>query len=143
MADEIFYDLGVDLNNTNSFVNGDLALSSYNDNLVQAVVNRLNTELDELDLFYEGYGSILSQFFGWRANDTTLAFIRAEVSKVLSEEVRMVKHECTVTYDGDGRVRIDLVLYPTPDYGINANLVLRETGVITLETDEIEIGGEA
>ena len=141
--DEIFYELGVDINSTCSFVNGDLALASYNDNLVQAIVNRLNTDLNELELFYNEYGSILTQFFGWKANDTTLGFIKAEIKKVLDEEPRLMGHTCDVTYDGDGKVRIDLVLYPVLDYGIDVNLVLRKTGVVEIQTDEINIGGDA
>jgi hypothetical protein len=136
MSDGVLYGLGVDLNSNLSFVDGDITLASYQDNLVQAVVNRLNTELDELDWFYYDYGSILTGFLGWKANDTTLGFIKSEISNVLQEEPRLVNYDIRLEYTGNGGVRIDLDLYPTSDLIIPANLVLTNTGVIELETSE-------
>jgi hypothetical protein len=136
MSDGVLYGLGVDLNSSLSFVDGDITLASYQDNLVQAVVNRLNTELDELDWFYYDYGSILTGFLGWKANDTTLGFIKSEISNVLQEEPRLVNYDIRLEYTGNGGVRIDLDLYPTSDLIIPANLVLTNTGVIELETSE-------
>jgi hypothetical protein len=136
MSDGVLYGLGVDLNSNLSFVDGDITLASYQDNLVQAVKNRLNTELDELDWFYYDYGSILTGFLGWKANDTTLGFIKSEISNVLQEEPRLVNYDIRLEYTGNGGVRIDLDLYPTSDLIIPANLVLTNTGVIELETSE-------
>ena len=135
MADEVLYELGVDINSKGTFVNGDIALCSYENNLIQAILNRLNTELDELDIFYYDYGSILTNFFGWRGNEETLRFMKSEIKKVLDDEPRLIGHESTLEYIGDGTTRINLILYPSTDVVIETNLVLRETGVIELEVD--------
>ena len=50
---EALYELGVDIRSDFTFENGDLKLSKYEENLVQAICNRLTTNLDELELFYE------------------------------------------------------------------------------------------
>ena len=142
MADEVLYALGVDINSSGEFINGDIALASYDDNLRQAIVNRLNTELNELDWFYYDYGSILTGFLGWKATDTTLGFIKSEITKVLSEEVRLTGFSVNVEYTGDGKVRIDLQLHPSTATIIPMSLVLTTTGVVEIETDEINIGEE-
>lgn len=135
--DEVAYELGVDLNSTLDFTNGDLTLATYDDNLVQAIVNRLNTPVDELTDFYEDYGSILTNFLGWKANDETLGFIEAEVENVLDNEERLVNSNCSASYLGDGLVRLELTLNPNETTDLTVNLVLTDTGVIEIETDEI------
>ena len=137
--DEILYDLGVDLHSSFQFVDGDLMLSSYNDNLVQSIVNRLKTTLDELDLFYDDYGSILHSFFGWKSTDETIGFMKAEILKVLGDEQRLQSYNVDIEYLPRGKIRIKLELYPVEDISLRVNLVLTETGIITIETDEITI----
>ena len=61
MDDSVAYECGVDIDSSFQFRDGDLLLSEYDENLVQAVINRLNTNLEELDLFYEDYGSIFTK----------------------------------------------------------------------------------
>lgn len=129
MDDEIIYSLGVDLDSTMSFHDNDLNLSKYEDNLVQSVVNRLNTSLDELTLFYEDYGSVFKSFFGWKANDETLGFIRAELETVLRSEPRIISWNFNVEYEGNGVLKVDLELYPKVDYSVTATLQLTNTGV--------------
>ena len=140
MEEEVLYDLGVDLNSEFTFANGDIALVSYQDNLVQSIVNRLNTELNELDLFYEDYGSIITSFLGWKANDETISFMNSELNKVLNEEPRLTGFEFNINYTGEGNIRIDLTLYPILDVAVDANLVLTPNGVVEIETDDIDIG---
>lgn len=142
MVDEILYGLGVDIDSSMTFENGDLLLKKYNENLGQAVANRLSTELNELDWFYYGYGSILQSFLGWRANDNTLGFIKSEITNVLKDEPRLTSFKVDLEYTDTGSVRIDLTLYPVADIAIPLNLVLSTTGVIEIETDEIIIGSE-
>ena len=89
MPDEVLYELGVDLNSNFNFIDGDLQLASYDENLVQAVVNRLNTQLNSLGLFYEDYGSVLHSFFGLKANDITYDLIKVELNTVLNMESRI------------------------------------------------------
>lgn len=134
--DEVAYELGVDLNSTLTFSNGDINLTSYEDNLIQGVMNRLNTDLDELDLFYDEYGSILTRFLGWKTNDETLGFIEAEIENTLENEPRLESSDATCTYNGEGQIMIQLNLYPITGDMVDTNMVLTTTGVVEIETDE-------
>lgn len=134
--DEIAYELGIDIDSSLSFSNGDLNLASYEDNLIQGVMNRLNTELDELDLFYVGYGSMLTSFLGWKANDETLSFIEAEIENTLENEPRLESSDANCQYNGNGQVLINLQLYPYTGGMLDTNMVLTSTGVVEMETDE-------
>lgn len=134
--DGVAYELGVDLNSTLTFSNGDINLTTYEDNLIQGVMNRLNTDLDELELFYDEYGSILTRFLGWKANDETLGFIEAEIENTLENEPRLESSDATCTYNGEGQVMIQLNLYPITGDMVDTNMVLTTTGVVEIETDE-------
>lgn len=138
MPDEVLYELGVDLNSNFNFIDGDLQLASYDENLVQAVVNRLNTQLNSLGLFYEDYGSVLHSFFGLKANDITYDLIKVELNTVLNMESRISSFDLDMEYDGDGVLHINLSLYPVSSFGsrVDANLVLNSLG--DLEVVEIE-----
>ena len=137
MEDEVLYECGVDIDSSFTFRDGDLVLSEYENNLVQAVTNRLNTDLDELDLFYEDYGSILTGFLGWKASDA-LTYIQAEIDNVLLQEPRLIRHDSNVEYTETGVIRINLTLYTSSNIGIEANLVLTKDGVVEIEIDENE-----
>lgn len=133
MNDEVLYSLGVDLNRNGSFHDGDIQLVSYEDNLVQAVVNRLNTNLDELDLFYENYGSVLQSFLGWRATDETLRFVESELENVLKAEPRLSSWDFNVTYNKNGVLQIELKLFVTSDLEVEVDLIVNENGVEVIE----------
>jgi len=131
------YELGVDIASSGTFFDGDLVLKEYQDNIVQAVVNRLNTYTDELDIFYESYGSILQSYFGWRARPDTLAMMKVEIDAALSEEPRLLAWETELSYQGDGRLRIDMTLYPSLEESVEANLILNGSGLLeVVETEE-------
>lgn len=131
--DEVLYELGVDINSSFSFHDGDIQLAKYDENLVQAVANRLNTDLNELDLFYEEYGSVILGFLGWKGNDETISVIEAELETILKSEERLMNWEYNVEYTGNGKVTIDLVLYPNLSYSINTTITLSEEGVEVVE----------
>ena len=137
MADEILYECGVDIDSSFTFKDGDLVLSEYEDNLVQAIANRLNTDLDELDMFYEDYGSVITGFLGWKQTDAQY-YIKSELDNVLLKDPRIWQHESSVEYEGSGKLRIDLTLYTNNQNIIGTNFVLNTDGVIEIETDTIE-----
>ena len=136
MGEEVLYELGVDFDSTLNFHDGDIILSKYDDNLVQAIVNRLNIGLDELDLFYLNYGSIMLNFLGWKATDETISFIKSELESVLKSEGRLDSWEYDVKYLQNGKINIELTLYPNPNYSINANFTVNEDGVTITEEEE-------
>ena len=140
MDDEVLYECGVDIDSSFNFKDGDLVLAEYEDNLVQAIANRLNTDLGELDLFYEDYGSVITGFLGWKQSDA-VHYIKAELDNVLLKDPHIWQHESTVEYDGDGKLRINLIIHTNNENIIGTNMVITPDGVIEIETDE-EIEGE-
>ena len=138
MDDEILYELGTDFDSGFKFNDGDLQIISYDKNLVQSLVNRFNTQLNELDLFYNEYGSVLLDFLGWKANEDTLQFIQSEIETVLNSEERILSYEIELKYEGNGKIKIDLTLYPTPDYSIDTTLIVDNEGVTEEEGEEEE-----
>lgn len=134
--DTVAYECGVDIHSTFQFTNNDIVLVKYEDNLVQAIVNKLNTNIDEMDLFYEDYGSILTTFLGWKAKEETIHYMETEVSAVLSKEPRLSAYEVDIEYAGDGTININLVLHTTTAEVVEANLVLGVDGIIEVETDD-------
>lgn len=134
---------GTDLGSSFTFENGDLVIAEGKDNLIQSVMNRLNTDLDELDLIYESeYGSVLKDFFGWKASEETLSYIQSEIDIVLMKEPRLISHEITVYYDGNGVVRIELIMVTSTEDIVETNFILGNDGVIEIETDEEDSGDE-
>lgn len=129
MAEEnMIYELGVDIDSSLTFVDGDLKLAEYDDNLVQAITRRLKTNLDELDLFYDEYGSVLMNFFGWKGVEA-ISFIKSELETVLKAEPRILNWSYDVQMMNDGVMKIDLALYPNPGYVINTSFVVNNEGV--------------
>ena len=133
----VAYEYGVDLNSNFDFKDGDLTLSEYDDNLIQSIKNRLNTDYDCLDIFYEDYGSVLSQFLGWRRNDETLSFIRLELEDCLGKDPRITDYELELDYNDNGNVVIQFTI--TGETDLSFNLVLGIDGVELEETDEYDI----
>ena len=133
MDEEVLYELGVDFDSSLSFSDGDIQLKKYDENLVQSIKNRLNTGLDELELFYEEYGSVMLNFIGWKRNDETLSYIKSELESILKSEERLDSWEYEVKYAPNGKIRIDMTLYPNPNYSINSTLIVDENTVMEEE----------
>ena len=125
--DKVLHNLGVDLNSSFTFHDGDITLSTYDDNLVQAICNRLNTRLNELRLFYRDYGSVFRDFLGWHGNDETLGFMSGELETVLMSESRVNNWDFDISYN-KGKVVVNLNLKPAEDYSIDVVLELGNNG---------------
>lgn len=133
MNEEVIYDLGVDFDSSLSFQDGDLKLISYDLNVVQGVVNRLKTNLDEMELFYDDYGSLLLDFLGWKSTDETLSFMKSEIENVIKKEQRILNYNVDVKYVQEGVVRIEMELQVSTDYTIETTFELTENGIEVLE----------
>ena len=136
MDDSVAYECGVDIDSSFQFKDGDLVLAEYENNLVQAITNQLNTNLEELELFYDDYGSILPTFLGWKATDETIQYMTTEVTTILRKEPRLMNFKVDVKYKGDGTVNIELLLYTTENTIIESNLVLGADGIVEVETED-------
>lgn len=136
MVDEVLYDLGVDINSNYTFQDGDLKLTYYDENLIQAVINRLNTRLNTLNLFYEDYGSMLTSFYGWKGNNDTISLIKIELANTLKNELRLQNYESEIFYDGNGVLRMNLTLHPETNTEVTVNLMLNSLGELEIIEEE-------
>ena len=131
----VLYDYGVDLKSSFTFKDGDLELVDGDDNISQAISNRLNTITDSLDLFYEDYGSLFLGFLGWKRNDETLRFMKIELDKALSDDPRIDSFTSELSYTDTGAVRIDISLNGFENTELN--LILDGTSVSVVEEEAI------
>ena len=122
------YSYGVDLKSEFTFKDGDLNLSEYEDNIGQAIANRLNTIQDSLDLFYTDYGSLFLQFLGWRRTQSTLDFMKVELDNTLSKDPRINNFTTNLEYSDDGSVKITIQLTEYNNV-TELNYVLNNNGI--------------
>lgn len=135
MTETINYDYGVDINSHFNFKDGDIELAEYDNNIAQAIMNRLNTFQDSLDLFYYDYGSFFLQFFGWRRRQTTLDLMKVELDLTLREDPRINEFESELEF---GEVTNTVVIRIKLINGTivnELNYVLSENGVELVEEE--------
>lgn len=132
---EEIIELGTDLNSNWEFKDGDLLLVENKDNLIQAIHNRLNTVYGSLDLFYYNYGSVLSNFLGWKHDDETLDFIRLEIEDTLGQEPRLSDFSVEASFNKDGKILINLFVFFNDETDFSLNLVLEKDGEIVADRE--------
>ena len=88
--------------------NDSLGTVSAKDNLIQSIINRIQTNYSELNWVYENYGCNYRDYLGLPANDTSLEFIKNSLKQSIEEEPRINEYEITVAYAGDGTVNVVL-----------------------------------
>lgn len=98
------YQMGKDVNRNWSFKNGDVELCNYENNIHQAIQNRLSCPLGALQLFYTDYGSTVEEYLGEPNNETIREYIRLEVEKRLKYDPRFQNIECVVEYVNSSEV---------------------------------------
>lgn len=98
-------DFGTDLNWNGSET--ELTTVTGDENIIQSIQNRLNTDYDELNWIYNNYGCNYKQFLGDRATNTTLEFIKNSIKQSLDEEERIDSYDLELSYL-DGKINIIL-----------------------------------
>lgn len=127
---EIIEGIGTDFNNNWQFTDdGDLKLVSDEENLTQAIINRLTCPSNSLNLFYADYGSVISKYFGWRKNETTLKFMEIDIKACLDQDPRINDYTVQLSYTEKG-IRIDLNIDLT-DEDFELSLILTRDGDLT------------
>jgi len=132
---EEIIELGTDLNTNWEFKDGDLILVENKDNLIQSILNRLNSEYDSLDLFYYDYGSVLSNFLGWKRNDETLEFVRLEIEDTLEQEPRLSDFSVEALFNEVGGILIKLFIVFDDETDFSLSLVLEKDGEIVADRE--------
>lgn len=135
-------ELGVDINHTWEFRNGDLVLVSNEENIVQSIMNRLNCEYDSLDDYYFEYGTLLSSFLGFDRSDETLEFIKIEIEATLEQDPRMNNFEVELSYGKTGEVNIYIHIWFDEDSDLNLSLTISEEGNVILNEEGESFGDE-
>lgn len=126
--------LGTDFDSSYEFIDGDLKLVKNEDNLIQSIINRFNTKLDTLNLFYTDYGSKIYGFLGWVHSDDTLDFIELEIQDVLQQDPRCQENTINVKYQNQ-KIIAEITIRITDDMDLTFNLVMNENNKISLLTN--------
>ena len=125
-------DIGVDVKSDWSLnSNGDLNLTSDEDNLRQAIMNRLKCYQPSMSIYYDHYGGYLGEYLGRRRTDETLKFMKIELDTILGQEDRINSFESSLEYTDDGKVHVEL-LVNVNDELVELNLVLDENGGVSI-----------
>ena len=124
MVDNDILEIGTDINNTWSFNSeGDLDIVSGNENIVQTIQNRLNTDYDSL-VFYDGYGSFLSKFYSWKRNPETLQYMEKEIKNTLLNDPRFIDITVELEYGAKGTVNGYITIVYDDETDLTLSLVL-------------------
>ena len=132
---------GVDISNDLSFVDGDIELVSGEDNLRQAITNRLRTDWDFYQDFYAVYGGRLSEHFGDFNVPTIHEYVKIEVESILSQEPRIRNVEC-IPYKNDKEELSFNLNYTVigEDETQTLNLIISSDSSISINTNTV--GGQ-
>ena len=126
-----YLNIGADIASSWTFdETGDLKIVDTEENIAQAIGNRLQTNLNSLDLFYADYGSVLQGFLGWKRDQRTLDFMRIEIVNRLSQDLRLSQFDVNVSYTEDGNVQVDIQVYLSEDDTFATSIVLNNEGVV-------------
>jgi len=111
MREKTLYQMGVDINNDWTFLNGDLKTKKYDKNIHQAVSNRLTCALGALSIFYgDEYGSKITDYIGKKNIESTHEYIRLEIEKRIILDPRFKHIECVVNKFNFEIVDVDLTI---------------------------------
>ena len=120
-------EFGIDIDRAWDFNDGDLVLVKDENNVSQAVVNRLTCFQPNFTVYYENYGGSLMEHLGSRKDEESLKFIQIELDSILEQEERILEYESNLSYTDTG-VRIDLKL-DVDGENVDLNLILDREGV--------------
>lgn len=125
-------ELGTDINSQWIFKDGDIALVSNEDNLIQATNNRLNTNLGLMEDFYIEYGCLLSKYLGWLKTEPTLKFMKIELEDTLKQDPRFTDFDVNLEYVKKG-VRIMIKVIFNENTELEMDYVLNDSGITVVE----------
>lgn len=124
--------LGTDIMADWSFSDGDLNIVSDTVNLGQAISNRLNTYLNDLNLFYADYGSTLFDYLGSLNNENIREYIRIEVESTVIKDNRIRSVDCTVKKVQSNAVECVLNLQLVDNTDMSLDLIITAENVVII-----------
>lgn len=131
---------GCDFKSSWSFSNGDLELVSDSDNMGQAIVNRLNTDLDFYDWCYTNYGGDLFSIFGMKNTTNTLEYLRIEIESILQQDPRIREVIANCSKEDPKTIGVELnVLTIGSDEIVTINLVITDNLIVMLDDKYMDV----
>lgn len=128
-------DIGTDIKSDWEFTDdGDLLIITGEDNLKQSVLNRFSIYDGTFRWFYAEYGSVLSNYFGFRKDNTTLEFMKIELERVLLQDPRIQGFDLQLSYVETG-VKVELTIN-LDDANVEMNFVTDGTTITIQEEEE-------
>lgn len=124
--------LGTDVVSNWSFTDGDLNIVAGTGNLAQAIQNRLNTYLDDLSIFYSGYGSTLFDELGELNHPTIHEYIKIEIEYRLIRDNRIKDVVCTVEKISSDCVECSLDLTLVDETDVNLGLIINADNIVVI-----------
>lgn len=97
MKSETYKKIGVDINSKWLFKDGDIELVSKEENMFQAITNRITCRLNALSMYYSKYGSLVQDYLGEHNNPNAREYIAIEIRETLIQDPRIKNHEVKVT----------------------------------------------
>jgi len=129
-------EFGTDIHRSWTFTDGDLLLTSDEYNVAQAIQNRISTNLDELELYYPEYGSLLRTYLGEKRTAANLEFINIEIRSRLESEPRVYDVEVESEYTDDGGISVKIDGMFGLENEFEVNLVMDNTGEVIIDGSE-------
>lgn len=127
---------GTDIKDTWSFVDGDLEIVTDIENLSQAIINRLNTDLGFYDWCYTYYGSNLSTVYGLENNNNILEYLRVEIEATLRQDPRIKEIICNCSKEDPQTVYVGLdILTINSKEMVTINLVINDDYVVKINEE--------
>ena len=123
-------DLGIDINSDWNFSDGDLVLVKDDDNILQAVVNRLSCYQPNLEVFYELYGGFITNYLGRKRKPELLEFMKIEIDTILSQDPRINDFETELSFNDNMGIDLHLTVFQIEDEDIELNLVINGEMVV-------------
>lgn len=134
------YQMGKDVNRNWNLKNGDIEICSYEDNIHQAILNRLNCPLGALQIFYTDYGSTVKENLGEINNETIREYIRLEIEKRLKYDPRFKNVTCEVNHVNSKEINCNINVTFANDETYEDNYVIGISDLVNIgEKQEVMI----
>lgn len=131
---------GCDFKSSWSFSNGDLELVSDSVNMGQAIVNRLNTDLDFYNWCYTRYGGDLFRVLGMKNNNKSLEYLQIEIKYILQQDPRIRDLTVTCTKTNSKTIKAELDILPIgSDEIVTLNLVITDNLIVMLDDKYMDV----
>lgn len=135
MVNDVF---GTDINSDWNFIDGDIELSSGEDNIGQSIYNRLLTDDDWYADFYIRYGGKLYEHFGDFNHPNIHEYIKIDVESILSQDPRIQNIDCAVNKISrkEVEIKLNLTIFGS-DEVIPLNLIINDDGGVFIYPSEL------